>query len=220
MLCYIVKQIYPMNIFEWSESFDFPASWVEESEDRLTRQFKPEFWGCPQRKGDTKRFFDQTCILDRALMLIPFRSFAWDACIILSSYFSSWVSINCTSPQPAMKFLLTNRPGTRSYRKSALHGMGRRRANEGTGKGTWKWKATFQASRCGVAKGPRRRRMIESCGRARVRTATGTSCSRSQGRPRRTVVPSPSEDPVPFIEIRRIDCRDCARTPFLSFSFS
>lgn len=72
----------------------------------------------------------------------------------------------------------------------------------------------------GVAKGPWRRRMIEPCGRARVRTATGTSCSRSQGRPRRTVVPSPSEDPVPFIEIRRIDCRDCARAPFLSSSLS
>lgn len=70
----------------------------------------------------------------------------------------------------------------------------------------------------GVAKGPRRRRMIEPCGRARVRTATGTSCSRSQGRPRRTVVPSPSEDPVPFIEIRRIDCRDCARALILSLS--
>lgn len=39
--------------------------------------------------------------------------------------------------------------GTRSYRKSALRGTGRKRANEGTGKGTWKWKATFQASRCG-----------------------------------------------------------------------
>jgi len=33
---------------------DFPASWAEAGEDRLTRQFKPEFRGCPQRKGCTR----------------------------------------------------------------------------------------------------------------------------------------------------------------------
>jgi len=62
--------------------------------------------------------------------------------------------------------------------------------------------------------------MIEPCGRARVRFATGTSCSRSQGRPRRTGVPSLGEDPVPFIEIRRIDRRDCARERSLALSLS
>jgi len=87
--------------------------------------------------------------------------------------------------------------------------VGRSRARKGQGKGCESEKRLSKPA--GVAKGPRRRRMIEPCGRARVRFATGTSCSRSQGRPRRTGVPSLGEDPVPFIEIRRIDGRDCAR---------
>lgn len=138
-----------MNIFGWSESFDFPASWAEESEDRLTRQFKPEFRGCSQRKRDTKRPFDQTCILDRALTLIPFvrdRSRETRALFCLLFFFKPRISIVLPRNLPRVPF--TSGPGTRSYRKSVLRWTGRRR-NEGTGKGTWKWKATFRASRCG-----------------------------------------------------------------------
>lgn len=209
---------YPMNIFEWFESFDFPASWAEEGEDRLTRQFKPEFRGCLQRKGDTRRPFDQTCILDRALTLIPFvRDRLRETRALFCLLFFQAEDLDCTCPQPATgSFYEQTWHSLLSWKLRCRLGRGAGGRTKGQGKGRESEKRLSKPA--GVAKGPRRRKMIEPCGRARVRTATGTSCSRSQGRPRSTVVPSPSEDPVPFIEIRRIDCHDCART--LSFSFS
>lgn len=201
----------PINNFEWSESFDFPASWAEEDEDQLTRQFKPEFQGCPQRETQKGLWSDLHARSSVSVDTFRPRSFARGVCIFFSlAFFRLSIYSQLRSLGLPHKILLRADLTFALIVKVRCVGR-RKRADEGTGKGTWKWKATFQASRCGegspATKDDRTLRTNAPAHRDKhvLFKVTGPPTSHSRA------VPSPSEDLVPFIEIRRIDCRDCAR---------
>lgn len=131
-----------------SESFDFPASWAEEGEDQLTRQFKPKFQGYPQR--ETRKGLWSGLHTRSSVNVDTFRprSFARGVSIFFRFFFRLNIYSQLRSLGLPHEILLRADLTFALIVKARCVGW-RKRADEGTGKGTWKWKATFQASRCG-----------------------------------------------------------------------
>lgn len=119
---------YSINNFKWSESFDFPASWAEEGEDQLTRQFKPEFQGCPQRETRKGPLINPAYSIERQRRYLSVRDRLREAYaffFFFRFFFQTEHIFSIALPRPATQDSFTSGPDIRSYRKSALRGTTR-----------------------------------------------------------------------------------------------